>query len=165
VPSLGGTSEELFALANAVAAVIGGSVAIEDLDHRVLAYSSIPGQRIDDLRRRGILERRVPRAALRGDQTAGDPRFHLGLPERPQLMLLGFAPAAYGTDRTGPAVVRLGAAAARHWAAVHNEAAVATVGRTVYTLLPQARPAEALALSTTNTSPSCTSSASLNRAP
>jgi DNA-binding PucR family transcriptional regulator len=235
LPSLGGTSEELFALANAVAAVIGGSVAIEDLDHRVLAYSSIPGQRIDDLRRRGILERRVPddpeqvrqyrevlaapgavrlpviapdelpraaaairagdlplgtiwaiegvspldaagnralldgarlaalhmlrrrssaeldlraredalRAALRGDQTEQEIRFHLGLPERPQLMLLGFAPAAYGTDRTGPAVVRLGAAAARHWAAVHDEAAVATVGRTVYTLLPQARPAEA----------------------
>ncbi|MFG2826233.1 hypothetical protein ACGFWI_01925 [Streptomyces sp. NPDC048434] len=56
----GGTSEELFALANAVAAVIGGSVAIEDLDHRVLAYSSVPGQRIDELRRRGILDRRVP---------------------------------------------------------------------------------------------------------
>ncbi|MER7164168.1 PucR family transcriptional regulator, partial [Streptomyces lydicus] len=59
-PGLDGTSEELFALANAVAAVIGGSVAIEDLDHRVLAYSSLPGQRIDELRRRGILERRVP---------------------------------------------------------------------------------------------------------
>ncbi|MDT0456954.1 hypothetical protein RM550_14615 [Streptomyces sp. DSM 41527] len=59
-PGPGGTSEELFALANAVAAVIGGSVAVEDLDHRVLAYSSLPGQRIDELRRRGILDRRVP---------------------------------------------------------------------------------------------------------
>ncbi|ARF53221.1 hypothetical protein B1H19_02700 [Streptomyces gilvosporeus] len=232
---LGGTSEELFALANAVAAVIGGSVAIEDLDHRVLAYSSLPGQRIDELRRRGILERRVPedpeqlrqyrevlgardivrlpvlapdelpraaaairagdlplgtiwaiegesrldaagsralldgarlaalhmlrrrssaelelraredtlRAALRGDGTAEEIRFQLGLPERPQPALLGFAPTVYGPDRTGPALVRLGAAAARHWAAVHNEAAVATVGRTVYVLLPQGGPAEA----------------------
>ncbi|MFH8568206.1 PucR family transcriptional regulator [Streptomyces sp. NPDC017993] len=234
-PDLGGTSEELFALANAVAAVIGGSVAIEDLDHRVLAYSSIPGQRIDELRRRGILERRVPdepeqqrqyrevlgapgvvrlpvlspdelpraaaavragdlplgtiwaiegeglldasgdralldaarlaalhmlrrrssaeldlraredtlRAALRGEGTPQEIRFQLGLAERSQLTLLGFAPAAYGVDRTGPAVVRLAAAAARHWAAVHHEAAVATVGRTVHVLLPQAGPAEA----------------------
>jgi hypothetical protein len=52
--------DELFALANAVAAVIGGSVAIEDLEQRVLAYSSLPGQRMDELRRRGILDRRVP---------------------------------------------------------------------------------------------------------
>ncbi|MFD0528578.1 PucR family transcriptional regulator [Kitasatospora arboriphila] len=55
-----GTSEELFALANAIAAVTGGSVAVEDLDRRVLAYSALPDQRIDELRRRGILERRVP---------------------------------------------------------------------------------------------------------
>ncbi|MEW2081936.1 helix-turn-helix domain-containing protein [Streptomyces sp. NPDC005283] len=83
------------------------------------------------------------RAALRGDGTAQEIRFRLGLPEGPPLTLLGFAPAMYGLDRTGPAVVRLGSAAARHWAAVHDRAAVATVGRTVYTLLPQARPAEA----------------------
>ena len=51
---------ELFALANAVASVIGGSVAIEDIDRRVLAYSSLPDQRIDALRQRGILDRRVP---------------------------------------------------------------------------------------------------------
>jgi hypothetical protein len=52
--------DELFALANAIAAVIGGSVAIEDLDRRVVAYSSLPNQRIDDVRERGILDRRVP---------------------------------------------------------------------------------------------------------
>ncbi|MER5488252.1 helix-turn-helix domain-containing protein [Streptomyces sp. NPDC002812] len=55
-----GTGEELFALADAIAAVIGGSVAIEDLDTRVLAYSTVPGGRIDELRRQGILGRRVP---------------------------------------------------------------------------------------------------------
>lgn len=55
-----GSGDELFALANAMAAVIGGSVAIEDLDRRVLAYSSLPHQRIDALREQGILDRRVP---------------------------------------------------------------------------------------------------------
>jgi hypothetical protein len=55
-----GAGDELFALANAIAAVIGGSVAIEDMDRRVLAYSSLPNQRIDALREQGILERRVP---------------------------------------------------------------------------------------------------------
>src|SRR5439155_18041507 len=56
----GGSGDELFALANAIAASTGGSVAIEDMDHRVLAYSSMPNQRIDSLRQQGILERRVP---------------------------------------------------------------------------------------------------------
>jgi DNA-binding PucR family transcriptional regulator len=55
-----GVGEELFALANAIAAVTGGSVAIEDLDRQVLAYSSVQGQRIDVLRQEGILARRVP---------------------------------------------------------------------------------------------------------
>jgi hypothetical protein len=53
--------DQLFSIANAVAAVVGGSVAIEDLGQHVLAYSSVPGQRIDELRRQGILDRRVPR--------------------------------------------------------------------------------------------------------
>lgn len=53
--------DQLFSVANAIAAVVGGSVAIEDLAQRVLAYSSVPGQRIDELRRQGILDRRVPR--------------------------------------------------------------------------------------------------------
>jgi hypothetical protein len=55
-----GTGEELFALADAIAAVVGGSVAIEGLGARVLAYSTVPGQRIDELRRQGILGRHVP---------------------------------------------------------------------------------------------------------
>jgi hypothetical protein len=228
-PSLEGTSEELFALANAVAAVVGGSVAIEDLDHRVLAYSALPGQRIDELRRRGILQRRVPdhpeqlrqyqevlaapgvvrlppldpeelpraavairagdlplgtvwaiegaapldgggtqalldaarlaalhmlrhrsaaeldqraredvfRAALAGRSADRDARFHLGLPDRARLVLLGMAPLRPPGAEAPPAV-RLGAAAARHWAAVRPDAAVVTAGRTVYVLLADA---------------------------
>lgn len=52
--------EALFVLANALGGTIGGSVAIEDLEQHVLAYSSIEGQRIDLLRERGILDRQVP---------------------------------------------------------------------------------------------------------
>ena len=55
-----GAGDELFALSNAIAAVIGGSVAMEDIDRRVIAYSSLPDQRIDEIRERGILNRRVP---------------------------------------------------------------------------------------------------------
>lgn len=55
-----GSGGELFVIANAVASVIGGSVSIEGIDRRLLAYSSIPDQRIDSLRQRGILDRRVP---------------------------------------------------------------------------------------------------------
>ena len=51
---------DLFALANAVAAMVGGAIAIEDPHQHVLAYSSVPGQPIDDVRQAGILGRRVP---------------------------------------------------------------------------------------------------------
>ncbi|MFD0330801.1 hypothetical protein ACFQZC_27945 [Streptacidiphilus monticola] len=226
LPTHAGTSEELFALADAIGAVTGGAVAIEDLEHRVLAYSTLPGQEIDEHRRRGILNRRVPtqpeqlpqyrevlaapgvvrlptladdelpraavairagemplgtiwaiegaspidaagerallegarlaalhmlrrrsaaeldvqaredalRAALRGRRTAREVRFELGLPGRRPLVLIGFAPVA---SASGDGVLmRLGAEAARHWAAVHAEASVATAGRTVYALVP-----------------------------
>lgn len=55
-----GFGDELFALADAIAAVVGGSVAIEDMERRVLAYSSMANQRIDALREQGILDRHVP---------------------------------------------------------------------------------------------------------
>ncbi len=61
--SSGSPSEELFAIADALAVTIGGSVAIEDLGRQILAYSSLPGQRIDAVRSEGILARRVPDAA------------------------------------------------------------------------------------------------------
>ena len=53
-------TDELHEVANAVAAAFGGSVSIEDLDRRVIAYSSLPGQRIDAYREAGILQRLVP---------------------------------------------------------------------------------------------------------
>jgi hypothetical protein len=51
---------DLFALANAVAAMVGGPVTIEDPRSTVLAYSSLDGGDIDDARRATILGRRVP---------------------------------------------------------------------------------------------------------
>ena len=59
-PSVTGLGDELYTLANSLASIIGGSVAIEDMDRRVLAYSSLPDQRIDALREQGILGRHVP---------------------------------------------------------------------------------------------------------
>lgn len=50
---------DLFALANAVAAMVGGAVTIEDPQSNVLAYSSLD-HAIDEPRRQTILGRRVP---------------------------------------------------------------------------------------------------------
>ncbi|WP_275294944.1 helix-turn-helix domain-containing protein [Amycolatopsis sp. La24] len=51
---------DLFALANAIAGMVGGATTIEDLHRRILAYSTLPGQPIDDGRRQGILGLQVP---------------------------------------------------------------------------------------------------------
>jgi DNA-binding PucR family transcriptional regulator len=40
--------------------MVGGAIAIEDPQRRVIAYSSLPDQPIDDARQQGILGRRVP---------------------------------------------------------------------------------------------------------
>jgi DNA-binding PucR family transcriptional regulator len=50
---------DLFALANAVAAMVGGPATIEDTRSRILAYSST-GDEIDEPRRQAILGRQVP---------------------------------------------------------------------------------------------------------
>ena len=61
---------DLFALANAIAAIVGGAVTIEDPQSYVLAYSSadLP---IDEARREVILGRRVPERFLRRLREAG----------------------------------------------------------------------------------------------
>jgi len=51
---------DLFGLATAIAAATGGATAIEDPGRRVLAYSTVPGQQIDEARKLGILGRQVP---------------------------------------------------------------------------------------------------------
>ncbi|MBL3688046.1 PucR family transcriptional regulator [Leucobacter zeae] len=61
-------SEPLFALANELASYFGGSVAIEDLERRIVAYSAVPGQLIDRLRTQGILARRVPDYPFNDDE-------------------------------------------------------------------------------------------------
>ena len=61
---------DLFALANAIAAMIGGATAIEDMQEHVLAYSTLPGQPIDEDRREGILGRKVPTLPDNAEQYA-----------------------------------------------------------------------------------------------
>ena len=61
-------AEPLFALANELAEFFGGSVAIEDLGRRIVAYSSVPGQLIDPLRTSGILARRASESPHNDDQ-------------------------------------------------------------------------------------------------
>lgn len=51
---------DLFALANAIAAMVGGATTIENLQEQILAYSTLPNQPIDEDRRAGILGRQVP---------------------------------------------------------------------------------------------------------
>lgn len=51
---------DLFALANAIAAMVGGATTIENLQEEVLAYSTLADQPIDEDRRLGILGRKVP---------------------------------------------------------------------------------------------------------
>ncbi|WP_217370124.1 PucR family transcriptional regulator [Nonomuraea antri] len=63
-PVSGLAGGDLFSLANSVAAICGGAVAIMDTDQTIVAYSNLPGQPIDETRRVGILSRRVPDHAL-----------------------------------------------------------------------------------------------------
>ncbi|MCX5205359.1 helix-turn-helix domain-containing protein [Streptomyces sp. NBC_00237] len=51
---------DLFALADAIAAATGGATTLEDPHQRILAYSTVPGQPVDEDRRQGILGLQVP---------------------------------------------------------------------------------------------------------
>lgn len=51
---------DLFALANSIAASVGGPVTIEETSGRVMAYSNLPTQEIDEIRRLAILGRQTP---------------------------------------------------------------------------------------------------------
>jgi hypothetical protein len=62
--------DDLFGLANAIAATLGGATTIEDLHWNVLAYSTLP-QPIDQPRQDTILGRRVPPAWSRALQHEG----------------------------------------------------------------------------------------------
>jgi hypothetical protein len=84
---------DLFALANAIAAMVGGATAIEDPHRRILAYSTLPGQPIDEDRRQGILGLQVPDLPENDDQyrelarAAGVCRFTAGPGSMPRLAI------------------------------------------------------------------------------
>ncbi|MGJ5755528.1 sugar diacid utilization regulator [Streptomyces puniciscabiei] len=59
---------DLFALADAIATATGGATAIEDPRQRILAYSTVPGQPVDEDRRQGILGRQVPASTENTEQ-------------------------------------------------------------------------------------------------
>ncbi|MFF5535553.1 PucR family transcriptional regulator [Streptomyces cinerochromogenes] len=59
---------DLFALADAIAVATGGATAVEDPRQRLLAYSAVPGQPVDEDRRQGILGRQVPASAENTEQ-------------------------------------------------------------------------------------------------
>jgi hypothetical protein len=61
---------DLFALANAVAAAVGGATTIEDPSNRVLAYSNL-GHPIDPARQETILGRQVPSGWIQRLHDAG----------------------------------------------------------------------------------------------
>ncbi|MEU3838888.1 helix-turn-helix domain-containing protein [Streptomyces sp. NPDC028635] len=66
-PAAGGLAD-LFALADAIAAAVGGATAVEDPRQRILAYSTVPGQAVDEDRRQGILGLQVPVSAENTEQ-------------------------------------------------------------------------------------------------
>jgi hypothetical protein len=51
---------DLFELANTVASLAGGAIAIADVNQTLLAYSTLPEHPIDDTRRNSILQLHVP---------------------------------------------------------------------------------------------------------
>ncbi|MFE0103601.1 PucR family transcriptional regulator [Streptomyces sp. NPDC059009] len=59
---------DLFALADAIAAATGGATAVEDPRQRILAYSTVPGQPVDEDRRQGILGLQVPGSVDNSEQ-------------------------------------------------------------------------------------------------
>ncbi|MEU9174091.1 helix-turn-helix domain-containing protein [Streptomyces sp. NPDC048420] len=67
VASAGGHGD-LFALADAIAAATGGATAVEDPRQRILAYSTVHGQPVDDDRRQGILGLQVPVGVKNSEQ-------------------------------------------------------------------------------------------------
>ena len=84
---------DLFALANAVAGLVGGATAIEDPNQRILAYSTLPDQPIDEDRRQGILGLRVPYLPINEEQyrslarASGVCRFTAGPGSLPRLAI------------------------------------------------------------------------------
>lgn len=88
-----GDAPDLFAMADALATTVGGAVAIEDLERRILAFSTVPGQPIDEVRRQGILGRRVPEHVEREQwysqlwRSNGPVHFQAGPESSPRLAL------------------------------------------------------------------------------
>jgi PucR C-terminal helix-turn-helix domain/GGDEF-like domain len=81
-------SEDLFDAVDTMARLLGGSVIVKDVDFRVLAYSTVPGQPNDESRRSAILNRRsadhwlqwMEESGIRGRLTNSDELIRLDNP-------------------------------------------------------------------------------------
>jgi hypothetical protein len=108
---------DLFSLANAIAYGVGGATTIEDPEGRVLAYSNLPHQEIDDIRQQGILGRKTPdrptnsveyqrvlraEGPVRFDIPAADHTDRLAIPVRAGPQLLGIIWVLDGVPSLGP---------------------------------------------------------------
>ncbi|MFI0421066.1 PucR family transcriptional regulator [Spongiactinospora sp. 9N601] len=113
---------DLFALANVIAATIGGATCIEDPQGNVLSYSNLPGQEIDEIRKLGILGRRTPTRPTNRTEYGrvfnadGPVRFdslfpghtpRLATAVRAGAQLLGFIWVLDGVPRVAPDAMRL----------------------------------------------------------
>ena len=67
-----GEPEDLFDVVDTIARLLGGSVVVEDVDFRVLAYSAVPGQPNDEGRRSAILNRRIAERWLQWLEESGN---------------------------------------------------------------------------------------------
>lgn len=86
-------AQDLYDMADALALALGGAVAIEDADRRILAFSTVAGQPIDEVRRRGILGRRVPEHVERDEwyrrlwRASGPVQYEAGPESTPRLAI------------------------------------------------------------------------------
>ncbi|MGD1217449.1 PucR family transcriptional regulator [Streptomyces krungchingensis] len=138
---------DLFALADAVAAAVGGATAVEDPRQRILAYSTVPGQSVDEDRRQGILGLQVPTSPENSEQYRV--LFAAGGPVR--LPALGTGTGADLLPRLAVAVRAGGETLGSLWVvddgnlAPDAEAALAQGASTAAMLLLRARAAQELA--------------------
>ena len=61
-------SDYLYAIADTIAEVFGGSVSVENHARTLLAYSTVAGQVVDEFRAEGIRTRQVPESVLNFEQ-------------------------------------------------------------------------------------------------
>ncbi|WP_460774224.1 PucR family transcriptional regulator [Microbacterium sp. GXF7504] len=120
---------DLFDLAEATALAVGGATAVMDDYTRIIAYSSRPEDPIDDIRRDGILGRRVPASMVAAHSEVRTwPAGEVRRVESPGTLARLVAPVRVGDKFLGSVwVVREAAAGPEHRAALAAAARIAAL--------------------------------------